>query len=226
MGIFIALIRKLILFLNLLSRPQTLLELLRHGHQGFLYEVGWIRSFESKTPVDRMGAALPWMTYPMIEFLKARIRSNWTVFEYGSGYSTCFFSKNSKFVYTIDHNEQWTALVQNNLLSQSSDNYKLYTEAFSETSKYANSIQLVASPVDLVIVDGVHRNECIVACLSKLNAKGVIILDDSERDEYQPGVDLLARNGFKALEFWGFSPGLFYRKCSTLYYRQENLFDI
>jgi hypothetical protein len=55
-----------------------------------------------------------------------------------------------------------------------------------------------------------------------LVGRGVLVLDDSEREEYRPGLEALQRAGFKSIAFWGISPGEFYNKSTTVFYRPDN----
>ena len=79
---------------------------------------------------------------------------------------------------------------------------------------------------DIVIVDGRDRVNCIKNSISSLSDSGVMILDDSERSEYIDGIQFLSLNNFKKLDFWGISPGLFYKKCTTVFYKQNNCLGI
>ncbi len=79
---------------------------------------------------------------------------------------------------------------------------------------------------DVIIVDGLFRNECITASLMHLSEAGVIILDDSERDEYNEGIAFLIQSGFRQLNFSGIAPGIFFRKCTTIFYKDKNCMNI
>src|SRR4051812_14883663 len=54
-----------------------------------------------RTPLD---LEIPWFSYAAIDFLDAALRTNMTVFEYGSGGSTLFFAKRAKSVFTVEDN--------------------------------------------------------------------------------------------------------------------------
>ena len=51
---------------------------------------------------------------------------------------------------------------------------------------------------DLIFIDGRERVRCLVWAREYIKPNGVIILHDSEREEYQPGIEL-----FDKLEEWG-----------------------
>ncbi len=79
---------------------------------------------------------------------------------------------------------------------------------------------------DIIIVDGRDRVNCIVNAVGNLKEDGVIILDDPERKSYGDGIKLLINKGFKRIDFWGISPGLFYKKNTTIFYKTKNCLDI
>jgi hypothetical protein len=77
-------------FARLLLRPVLARRLGTLVTEGYLVEMGWVRSVISHELVDADGEAVPWMTQPFVDFLRPRIRSHWRVFEYGAGASTLF----------------------------------------------------------------------------------------------------------------------------------------
>ncbi len=62
--------------------------------------------------------------------------------------------------------------------------------------------------------------------LPALNNSGVIILDDSEREKYTGAHTFFAEQGFRKIDFWGTAPAIDYLKCTTIFYRPGNVFDI
>lgn len=60
-----------------------------------------------------MGVAfLPWYSYPMIAFLSDRVRPQMRVFEYGSGYSTLWWSERVAQVTSCKHDQDWYDLLR------------------------------------------------------------------------------------------------------------------
>ncbi|MEJ2506834.1 MAG: hypothetical protein P8Y81_11300 [Ignavibacteriaceae bacterium] len=79
---------------------------------------------------------------------------------------------------------------------------------------------------DIIIIDSIFRNECLVECLNYLTDQGIIIFDDTERNEYLEGIEFAVKEGFKKLDFSGIAPGIFFRKCTTIFYKENNCFNI
>jgi len=215
-------IDKIKTFLDLLKNPSQLNALISLKHSGYFNDIGWFEAFKSKSPVDKNNTPIPWFTYSCNQFILDRLKKEMTVAEFGSGNSTLFFAEKVKEVYSIEHNRDWF----NNLNSKKLSNVKLlFTESDSEAD-YVTSFLSLDKTIDLIVVDGIHRNKCIEVAIPKLSGNGTLILDDSERNEYQYGIDLLLKNKFKRIDFHGIAPGLLYSKCTTIFYKINNCLGI
>ena len=198
----------------------TISIMLSQLHSGLLVDEGWINSFKLKKAVDKNLRPIPWTTYSFIDFIKPRLFKSLSVFEFGSGNSTYFFSEKVKQVISVEHSESW----YNELLISLPSNVKIILE--SNVDKYSSSIYGTQNKFDIILIDGIVRNECIESSINSVTDKGVIILDDSERDEYTPGKAELLGNGFRYIEFWGIAPGILFKKCTTIYYKENNCLGI
>lgn len=52
------------------------------------------------------------------------------------------------------------------------------------------------------------------------------IIMDSEREEYKDGIDFLVNHSFRKLDFWGIVPSVLLRKCTTVFYSNNNCANI
>jgi hypothetical protein len=59
-----------------------------------------------------------------------------------------------------------------------------------------------------------------------LSDRGVVVLDDSEREHYAEAIKFFKNNGFRELSFSGVSPGLFYLKSTSVFYKDSNCLGI
>jgi hypothetical protein len=208
--------------IRILKEPKSLSALLSQRDFGYLLEVGWFESFKSLRSIDKNGNPIPWFSYPFIDFLTPRLSKELTVFEFGSGNSTIFFAERVKKVISIEHNKEWYQIVNKSkpenvdLILTKSDSSKDYLDAFKNMNVFA----------DVIIVDGIHRIDCLKVAIEKLSEKGVIILDDSERNEYKAGIDFVLQKEFKSLDFWGIAPTILFKKCTTVFYKSSNCLDI
>lgn len=186
----------------------------------YLHSTGWLRSLKSDYPCAADGEPVPWINYPMITFLQARLTKDLRVFEYGSGFSTLFFQRLVCEVVSAEHNDAWlgalTAKVSSNvtLLSVPSD------------AEYSRAISLCAKAFDVVLVDGIDRVNCVRMAFDHLTEQGVVILDDSQRSAYRESFDVAESRGFRSLSFEGLKPSGHSCDSTTIFYRDRNCLGI
>jgi hypothetical protein len=173
-----------------------------------------------KTPLQ---IELPWLSYPSIKYLENFINREHRVFEFGGGGSTLWFAKRCQELICTENNKYWGDMIWN----EYQKNVKRYSAKimmnivevserptivdYPNADNYINTI-FSNSPYDIILVDGIdgiegqknYRVECICKAKECLNAGGIIILDDSWRNEYSCVPDIL--NEFDRLEFWGLGP--------------------
>src|SRR5688572_30099175 len=73
----------------------------------FSYHSGHFLSSLKSKAVDKKGTALPWYTYPAIDFLRHKQMTDKTVLEFGSGQSTLWWSQRVRNVVSLEDNESW-----------------------------------------------------------------------------------------------------------------------
>ena len=207
-----------------------------------LKESGWFDSVKNKKSIDKNGDPLPWLTYPAIDFLKERINKELLVFEYGAGGSSIWFAKFSKCVDSVEHDPKWHSEVQKQTVDKKniqvflsplkpkhqSLNYN--TLAFledKEENEYVNKIKETNKKYHVVVVDGLFRNNCVELAGQYLTSEGVIILDNTNRHEELTGAIIaMEKYGFKRLDFWGMSPIVGKKTCTTVFYKSTNCLGI
>ncbi|MCU0342233.1 MAG: class I SAM-dependent methyltransferase [Ignavibacterium sp.] len=214
--------QKIRTILKLLHEPKVLSALLSQREFGYLNEIGWFESFNALKSIDGNGNPLPWFSYPFIDFLTPRITKDLVVFEFGSGSSTSFFAERVKKVISIEHNNEWFEIVN----KSRPKNVELILTDSDSANDYLNYFIALKDKADIVIVDGLHRNECLIKACDNLSSNGVIILDDSERPEYKIGIESITERGFKRLEFWGIAPTVLFKKCTTVFYKCDNCLKV
>ena len=210
---------KVSIILSLIKEPKVFKFLISQRHAGYLYTQGWFNSFKSNSPVDKNNKPIPWMTYSFIDFIKDRLNNELTVFEFGTGNSTLFFAERVKKVVAVEHNKEW----YENIKKKVPGNVLLYLKNLNQ--EYENSISM-KTKFDIIIVDGERRIESITTSIREIKDNGILILDDSEREEYKKGIECLKNVGFRLIDFWGIAPGTFFNKCTTIFYRDKNCIGI
>jgi len=96
--------------LPLYYEGKSLADMERYLLQGYLTQSGWRESAEQKLAL-RDGEALPWFTYGAIDFLERELTADLSIFEYGGGQSTLFWSRRVRRVAGLDHDLSFGAYV-------------------------------------------------------------------------------------------------------------------
>lgn len=208
--------------IELLAKPARLRSILSFNKKGYLKEIGWFSAFESMSPVDRHGNPIPWVTYPFIDFIRERITKDHKVFEFGSGNSTHFYAKYAGSVVSVEHDKAW----YDKIVSTKAENSEMIFTELQTDGDYCRMPVKLDQKFDIIIVDGRDRVNCCKQAVDALTPAGVVVLDDSERDFYADGVNFLKEKGFKQLPFSGISPGLFYNKATSVFYKEGNCLGI
>lgn len=207
---------------TLLAKPKRLAALLSYGHKGYLSSIGWFTAFDNHQAVDANNQPIPWVTYSFIDFIKGRLHKDLTIFEYGSGNSTLFYAKNVKRVVSVEHDEAWYKKIVN----EKAPNAEMIFTKLETNGEYSQKAKLLNEKFDVIIVDGRDRVNCCKHSVDALTEKGVLVLDDSERETYEEARVFLKNLGFKELLFSGISPGLFYNKATSVFYKRDNCLSI
>lgn len=195
------------------------------------YYKPWKRTLDrSKTSLHYR---LPWITFPAIAFLERELRKGDKVFEFGGGGSSLFFLEKGCKVITVEHHDTWFREIsahiekrgfkdqwkgyfltpeQNTcvLPQDPADPFAYYSAHDDHTrdtfKAYAFQIDEEAdSSLDVVLVDGRVRPSCILHAIPKIKPKGLLIIDNTERDYYS---DYFLKHfaGQFTLEMDGFGP--------------------
>jgi hypothetical protein len=207
---------------KLFKSPKELSAMLSLRHSGYLIDKGWFSAFNSGKPVDINFKPIPWFTYSFIDFLESRLNKNIKLLEFGSGNSTLYFSERVDQVVSLEHNLNY----YNKLEKLIPANVELILSKSDSASNYVSPTNDLQINFDIIIVDGIYRNECCIVATEMLSSSGVIILDDSERAEYQEGTNQFISKGFKRLDFDGISAGYLYQKTTSVFYKPLNCLNI
>jgi hypothetical protein len=104
--------KKLAKVLVLISKPKICLGLLKMGVTGYLYDSGWVNSFNKKKPVDINNQPVPWLSMPFNSFIEGRLTKNMNIFEFGCGNSTLYYASRVNKVTSVEHDKEWFDLIK------------------------------------------------------------------------------------------------------------------
>ena len=179
----------------------------------------WISEYILR--LDTINAGYMWTSYSLHQFLHSLNLKNKNVLEFGSGGSTVFFLKRKANLITFEHSQVWIEKLRLRLGHQSK--WKSYFVEFIPREddqngylKYIEKIQDIEDEtVDIALVDGRHRVECIRAVQSKLVPGGQIILDDSDRPSYEESYEIL--KNWETFRISGYAYMSDYKSHSTVW---------
>jgi hypothetical protein len=123
---------------------------------------------------------------------------------------------------SVEHDIEW----YEKIVDGKPQNAEIIYCELHKDGKYCRTPSILGEKFDLIIVDGRDRVNCCKQAVEALSSRGVIVLDDSERVFYEEGIQFLLEQGFKHLPFSGISPGLFYLKTTSIFYKTDNCLDI
>jgi len=154
---------------------------------------GSFRHWTARYVLDRLRVGIyqranpdaPWLCRDAIKALESWLKSTDEGLEWGSGRSTLWFAARVAHLITIEHDAEWAEIVRGKLrgcgLSDRVD-LKVLQDGRDEKpdSRYVSVVQDIApNTLDFCLVDGVSRDHCALACLTKLKVGGVLVVDNA-----------------------------------------------
>jgi hypothetical protein len=176
------------------------------------FEYGHLRSAATLRSVDAGGNPLPWITYPAIEFLKQLDLSGKTLFEYGCGGSTVFWSGVVKRVDSVEDNQEFYRETRAALPG----NCDLSLEVFPD--EYIRAVAR-RGPYDIIVIDGHSRVRCSEIAPKHLKPGGFIILDNS--DWFHEASANLRNADLIEVDMAGMSPIADFVSTTSFYFHRE-----
>ena len=188
----------------------------------FLITSGWLQSMEKNQCLNGDGDFIPWYNYSVIDFLNEKLTQEMSVFEFGCGYSTLFYAKKCGRVYSVDTKKDWIIKIETELFAK---NY-INAEIFLIENNFSESIDKVEEKFDIIAIDSEDRLACSITAYYNLAKNGIVILDNSERENYVVIFDFFYERGFKSLTFTGIGSLRYEKSSTTIFYRTNNIFNI
>lgn len=195
------------------GRLRTTYQLIRN----ILVSYGWWKSYSQKACLDKDGNPIPWITYPCIDFLTQFDFSGKTVFEYGGGYSTLFWSKRASKIVSVESDKAWYDFIKPKMpanceLLYSPDEPQTYAGQIGQYQKF-----------DVIVIDGPGptRPVCAQIAARHLAPGGMVILDNS--DLWQKSASILRSDtDFIQVDFTGFTPLSGNASTTSIFLRRDS----
>jgi len=123
----------------------------------------------------------PLLAEGFLTYIKTNNFKDKSILEIGSGYSTLFFSKYFKKVYSYESDKGWYDLLINKFNQKNINNVKLYLhdEKIFSSIDFLDQLRVV----DMLVIDGnIPRSECAYMADRFMKEDSVIVLDDGVRN--------------------------------------------
>ena len=132
----------------------------------------------SRTVWEKKHPKEPWLTPVSVDILKGLLKKDDFFLEFGSGQSTVWFAHKVGKIISIESNGGW------------------YQKTKSKLKRYAKKAEVVFAPdrekylailnkikdnsLDICLVDGEHRIDCMLGVLQKIKKGGALVVDNAE----------------------------------------------
>ena len=193
----------------------------------YLEAMGWYLSVESRISVNAKNEPIPWFAYPIIHFLEEHLsvkQSDWSVFEFGCGTSTLWWALRVGKIISVEHDVLWIDKIKPYFIS--AENCQVMHKELVRGGDYCRTCAETGEEFDIIVIDGRDRVNCLLQSLSCLKDRGVVIFDNTERPEYSEAYEHLKSKGYKKLNFVGMAPMNAHASITSVFYRDDNIFDI
>lgn len=172
---------------------------------------------------ERLEPGRPWLCPGTVRFCERHLEPSMRVLEFGSGRSTTWLAAMVGHVISIEHNEVWYRKVRETVAAKGQANVDLrhvpldHPEAEGERADYDPmpayvrvADGLIDASLDLVVVDGHYRSNCILRVAPKIRPGGLLLVDDAN---FWPALDAIpvpagwsiiddSSNGLKRCVIW------------------------
>ncbi len=168
---------------------------------------------EKHTP-DLVGTSEePWLTRDAVNILKSIYSPFGRLLEFGCGSSTLWWCKWMKPRFTsIEHDEEWYNKTKEALRLRCSLQ-KVNLLHIPDFDIYTTYLSNLINEFDIVVVDGRKRVKCIKNSWGAVRVGGYLVLDNSDREYYQEGIDYMLADNPGVIDTWnGLFRTSFYRK--------------
>lgn len=139
------------------------------------------------------------------------------ILEFGSGNSTLWWLGRGNSVVSLETSPEWAERVLESVGETSERLDLVVGEIDNCTSGPVNDL---IGLFDVVVIDhSGDRVSAVKSAVDRLSERGMLLLDNSDRPEYAPAMELLLGLGFRKLDFHGLGPINAYAWTTSVFFR-------
>lgn len=154
----------------------------RHWSLRYLFDRSTEKAYRRAHP------GVPWIAPAAVEFLDGYLKSTDQMLEFGSGRSTLWFADRVGHITSVEHNPDWHRQISTKIVEKGYSNVSYFLhpkQADSVPANHSNYVLVTKSitlqSLDVVLVDGIYRAQCVLQSLSLIVDCGVLIIDNVNR---------------------------------------------
>ena len=183
---------------------------------------GYLLSSFRMAAVSKDGSPIPWYTYPSIDFLKYRNFKDKVVLEFGGGQSSLWWADRAKQVVTLEGDDEWYAKIRRSIPGNVDLHLVTMESREANISAVMRTLDSAGySRYDVIVIDGLYRDEMIEVALGRMSEDGIIICDNAEGYGFYDG---FKESGLWRVDFFGNAPGVVLPHSTSIYFNSASCF--
>ena len=172
--------------------------------------------------VDSSRRPIPMLTYPALDALDLIDLSDLSLLEWGTGQSSIYFSSRVKSLVGVESSPEWAGYVRKRTPDNTSIRVCSDRSSLEKIGK-----KIIGYRFDIVLIDGKpyskgSRMEAAEITLDLNDTPKLVIVDNSDLPECDSVVGAFQNEGFLRADFVGYSPGAYYKQCTSFFFKPKN----
>jgi hypothetical protein len=182
----------------------------------FSMRTGHFQSSLKGRAVSSSGSALPWYTYPAIDFLANRSFDGRAVLEFGAGQSTLWWAARARRVVAFEEDGPWFQRLQPMVPGNVALHRVVDRDAATGVDVIRRRLADDGERFDVVVIDGLFRSDLAEVALAALSPDGAIVCDNAE--SYGTWA-AFQRPDLLRVDFTGHAPGVMLPHITSVFFR-------
>jgi hypothetical protein len=159
---------------------------------------------------------MPMLSIPFIDWLNAYDFSDYTLVEFGSGYSTNYFATRFKNVVSFETRPEWFDEINKVKLS----NVDLRMSSIEDIA--CGNYDIDADDKTIFLIDGDAPRDRLAKSLLEKYSPSIMFLDNSEW--HSSVCQKIQDHGYTEIPFWGIRFEDYFDKCTSVFIKNNTIF--
>ncbi len=149
------------------------------------WSLRYLRDRSTEKTYRRTHPGVPWVAPAAVEFLEGYLKPTDRMLEFGSGRSTLWFADRVGHLTSVEHNPDWHRQISTKIAEKGCSNisYFLHPKQADPVPASNSAYVLVTKSItpqslDVVLVDGIYRAQCVLHSLPLITDGAVLVIDN------------------------------------------------